>query len=237
MTQYNSLNVKLSNSQLNKLKSSIKNETDVFLRISSNMVGNSNDNTNFPHELLLTNRQVANIRKAFAKNTSTDTKLSKTQLSKMMQSGGFLGKLLGPLLKTGLPLMKSVIKPLAKSVLIPLGLTAAASAADAGIQKKILGSGHNNTTLIISNDEMDDILKIVKSLEDSGVLLKGVSETIQHEAKEQRGGFLSMLLGALGASLLGDVLSKGLSGTGVIRAGEGAVRAGYGSKRPSLKNF
>ena len=103
----------------------------------------------------------------------------------MIQSGGFLGKLLGPLLKTGLPLMKSVIKPLAKSVLIPLGLTAAASAADAGIQKKILGSGHNNTTLIISNDEMDDILKIVKSLEDSGVLLKGVSETIQHEAKEQ----------------------------------------------------
>ena len=212
MTQYNSLNVKLSNSQLNKLKSSIKNETDVVLRISSNMVGDSIDNTNFPHELLLTNRQVANIRKAFAKNTSRDIKLSKTQLSKMIQSGGFLGRLLGPLLKTGLPLMKSVIKPLAKSVSIPLGLTAAASAADAGIHKKILGSGHNNTTLIISNNEMDDILKIVKSLEDSGVLLKGVSETIQNVAKEQRGGFLSMLLGTLGASLLGDILSKGLSG-------------------------
>ena len=132
MTQCNSLNVKLSNSQLNKLKSSIKNETDVMLRISSSMVGNSNDNTNFPHELLLTNRQVANIRKAFAKNASTDIKLSKTQLSKMIQSGEFLGRLLGPLLKTGLPLMKSVIKPLAKSVLIPLGLTATA-AADAGI--------------------------------------------------------------------------------------------------------
>ena len=130
MTQNNSLNVKLSNSQLDKLKSSIKNETDVVLRISSNMVGNSNGNTNFPHELLLTNRQVENIRKAFANHLSTDIKLSKTQLSKMMQSGGFLGKLLGPLLKTGLPLMKSVIKPLAKSVLIPLGLTAAASAAD-----------------------------------------------------------------------------------------------------------
>ena len=157
MTQFNSLNVKLSNSQLSKLKSSIKNETGVFLRISSNMVGNSNDNTNFPHELLLTNRQVANIRKAIAKNTSTDIKLSKTQLSKMIQSGGFLYRLLRPLLKTGLPPMKSVIKPLAKSVLIPLGLTAAASAADAGIHKKILGSGHNNTTLIISNDEMDDI--------------------------------------------------------------------------------
>ena len=133
MTQYNSLNVKLSNSQLSKLKSAIKNENDVVLRISSNMVGNSNDNTNFSHELLLTNRQVANIRKAFTKNTSTDIKLSKTQLSKMIQSGGFVGKLLGPLLKTGLPLMKSLIKPLAKSVLSPLVLTAAASAADAGI--------------------------------------------------------------------------------------------------------
>ena len=237
MTQYSSLNVKLSNSQLNKLKSSIRNKTDVVLKISSNMVGNSNDNTNFPHELLLTNRQVANIRKAFAKNTSTHIKLSKTELSKMIQSGGFLGRLLRPLLKTGLPLMKSVIKPLAKSVLIPLGLTAAASAADAGIRKKILGYGHNNTTLIISNDEMDDILKIVKSLKDSGVLLKGVSETIQHEAKEQRGGFLSMLLGTLGASLLGDILSKGLSGKSVIRAGEGTIRAGYGSKRFSLKEF
>ena len=238
MTQYNSLNVKLSNSQLSKLKSAIKNENDVVLRLSSNMVGNSNDNTNFPHELLLTNRQVENIRKAFANHLSTDIKLSKTQLSKMIQSGGFLGRLLGPLLKTGLPLMKSVIKPLAKSVLIPLGLTAAADAADAGIHNKILRSGHNNnTTLIISNDEMDDILKIVKSLEDSGVLLKGVSETIQHEAKEQRGALLSMLLGILGASLLGDVLSKGLSGRGVIRAGEGTIRAGYGSKRSSLKNF
>ena len=237
MNQYSSLNVKLSNSQLNKLKSSIKNETDVVLRISSNMVGNSNDNTNFPHELLLTNGQVENIRKAFAKNTSTDIKLSKTQLSKMIQSGGFLSRLLGPLLKTGLPLIKSVIKPLAKSVLIPLGLTATASAADAGIHKKILGSGDNSTTLIISNDEVDDILKIVKSLENSGVLLKGVSETIQHEAKEQRGGFLSMLLGTLGASLLGDILSKVLSGKGVIRAGEGIIRAGYGSKRSSLKEF
>ena len=87
---------------------------------------------------------------------------------------------------------------MAKSVLVPLGLTAAASAADAGIHKKILGSGHNNnTTLIISNDEMDDILKIVKSREDSGVLLKGVSEKIQNEAQEQRGGFLSMLLSTL----------------------------------------
>ena len=244
MTQYNSLNVKLSNSQLNKLKSAIKNESDVVLRLSSNMIGNSDDNTNFPHKLLLTNRQVSSLRKAFAKNTSTDIKLSKIQLSKMIQSGGFLGRLLGSLLRTGLPLMKSVIKPLAKSVLIPLGLTAAASAADAGIHEKILGSGHNNTTLIISNDEMNDILKIVKSFEDSEVLLKGVSETIQNEAKEQRGGFLDMLLGTLGDSLLGNLLTKNLSGKGTIRAGEGtiragegAIRAGYGSKRSSLNTF
>ena len=105
------------------------------------MIGNSDDETNFPHELLLTNRQVGNLCKAFANNSSTDIKLSKTQLSKMIQSGGFLGRLLGPLLKTGLPLMKNVIKPLAKSVLIPLGLTAAASAADAGIHKKSLRIG------------------------------------------------------------------------------------------------
>ena len=97
--------------------------------------------------------------------------------------------------------------------------------------------GSGTTTLIISNDEMDDILKIFKSVENSGVLLNGVSETIQHEAKEQRGGFLSILLGTLGASLLGDVLSKGLSGKGVIRAGEGEIRAGHGSKGSSLKIF
>ena len=163
MTQYNSLNVKLSNSQLNKLKSAIKNETEVFLRLSSNMIGDSDDKINFPHELLLTNRQVANLRQAFA-NKSTDIKLSKTQLYQMRQSGGFLGRLLGPLLKTRLRLIKDVIKPLDKSVLIPFGLTEAASAADAGIHKNVLGLGNNNTILIISNDEMKDIIKIVKAL-------------------------------------------------------------------------
>ena len=98
------------------------------------MIGDNE--TNFPHQLLLTNTQIADIRKAFASNSSTDIKLSKTQLYKMIQSGGFLGRLLGPLLKTGLPLISNVIKSLAKSVLIPLGLTAATSAADAGIHKK-----------------------------------------------------------------------------------------------------
>ena len=132
MTQCNSLHVKLSNSQLNKLKSVIKNETDVVLRLSSNMIDNSDDETNFPHKLLLTNRQVANLRKAFDNHTLSDIKLSKTM---MIQLGGFLGRLLGPLLKTRLPLLKSVIKPLRM-----LGLTA----------------------LIISNDEMNVILKIVE---------------------------------------------------------------------------
>ena len=214
MTQYNSLNVKLSNSQLNKLKSAIKNETEVVLRLSSNMIGDNE--TNFPHKLLLTNRQVSNLCKAFANHSSADIKLLKTQLSKMIQLGGFLDRLLGPLLKTGLPLISNVIKPLAKSVLIPLGLTASASAADAGIHKKILGSG-NATTPMISNNEMEDSIKIVKSVEDSGVLLKGVIETVLNEVKEQKGGFLSMLLGTLGASLLGNILA----GKGINRARKG----------------
>ena len=235
MTQYNSLNVKLSNSQLNKLKSAIKKETEVVLRLSSNMIGDNE--SNFPHKLLLTNRQITNLRKAFANYISTDIKLSKTQLSKMLQSCRFLGRYLGPLLKTGLPLIKHVVKPLAKSVLIPLRLTAAASAADAGIHKKILVSGYNHpssTTLITWNDEMENSIKIVKSLEDSGLLLKGVSETVQNEAKEQKGGFLSTLLGTLGASLLGNILAA----IGINRAGKGRgiVRAVYKNKNGKKNN-
>ena len=105
-----------------------------------------------------------------------------------MQKGGFL-RFLAPLLKSRLPLLKSVIKPLGM-----LGLTTAASATDAAINKNILGSG-NHTTLIISNDDMQDLLKIVKSLEDSGLLLDGITESVKNEIKEQKGGFLSMLLG------------------------------------------
>ena len=99
MTQCKSLNVKLSNFSFNKLKSAIKNETDMILKLSSNIIGNSDDETNFAHKLSLNNRQVANICKAFANHTSTDIKLSKTQLSNMIQLGGFLDRLLGPLLK------------------------------------------------------------------------------------------------------------------------------------------
>ena len=231
MTQCNSLNVRLSNSQLNKLESAMKNESEVVLRLKSNMVGNNE--TNFAHELLLTDRQVANISKSFANNSSIDINLSKTQLSKMIQLGGFHSRLLGPLLKPGLPLIKYVIKPWAKSVLIPLGLTAAASTAYAGIHKKIVGSG--NITLIISNEEINDIMKIVQALQDSNILLKGVTETGENELKEQKGGFLSILFGKLGASLLGNLLTgKGIyragKGKGINRAGEGVVRAGYGNK-------
>ena len=130
------------------------------------------------------------------------------------------------------------LKRLAKSVLIPLGLTAVASAADAGIHKKILGSG-NTTTLIISNYEIEDIIKIVKSLEGSGLLLKGVTETVQNEVKEQKGGFLSMLLGTLGASLLGNLLTgRGINragkGRGINRAGEEVVSVGYGSRSSKM---
>ena len=145
------------------------------------MIGD--DETNFPHKLSLTNRQVATLCKVFADKSSTDIKLSKTQISKMMQSGRFLGRLLGPLLKTGLPFMKNAIKSLAKSVLILLTLTAVASATDAGIHKKILGSVNNNTILIISNNEMEKVVKIVEGLEDSSWLPGGVSETIQNETK------------------------------------------------------
>ena len=145
---------------------------------------------------------------------STDLKLSKAQISKIILSGGFLGLLLS---KLAGPLMKVAI-PLAKNVLALLGITAPASAIDAGTLKKIHGSG--TTTLIISNEGMNDIIKIVQALEDSHILLKGVTKRIKNEIKEQNGGFLSMLLGTLGASLLGN-----------LSAGKGIVRADSGNKK------
>ena len=227
MVEYTKVNVKLSNSQLKRLKDAVSNNTGTNLRISLKMFNGDN----LPHESLLTTRKKTKRRNAFNNNTSTNIKLTKARINKIIQAGGFLGKLLGPLLKTGLPLIKNVIKPLAKSVLIPLGLTTAASAADTGIHKKILGSG--NATLIISNEEMNDIIRILQALEDSNVLLKGVTETVKNETKEQKQGFLTMLLGTLGASLLGNLLT----GKGVLRAGygnknkgKGVVRAGYGNK-------
>ena len=140
-----------------KLKSAIKNRTKVTLNLSSNVDGDSNDGNNFPHKLSLTNTQVLKLSKAFANNSSTNIKLSKTQLHKIGQSGGFLGKPLGPLLKTGLSLIENVLKSLAKSVLIPLELRAAASATDALFHNKIFGSEF--TALIIANEWMNDIMK------------------------------------------------------------------------------
>ena len=142
---------------------------------------------------------------------STDLKLSKAQISKITQSGGFLESLLS---KLAGPLMKVAIS-LAKNVLAPLGITVAALAIDAGIQKKLHGSG--TKTLIISNEEMNDIMKIIQAFENSNLLLKEVTKTIKNETKEQKGGFLSMLLGTLGASLLGNLLT----GKGIVRAGSG----------------
>ena len=130
---------------------------------------------------MLTNAQVWNLCKAFVNNSSANIKLSKTQLHKVGHSGGFLGGLLGALLKTGLPLMKNVLKPLAKSVLIPLGLTAT-SATDTANHRKMFGS--STTTLIISNEEINDIMKIGRPLEESGLCIKGVNETIKNETKE-----------------------------------------------------
>ena len=170
------------------------------MKISSNVADDSDVENNVLHKLVLTNTQVSRLRKAFANSSSANIKLSKPQLHKIKQSGEFLGRLLEPLLKTGLPLIGNVLKPLAKSVLIPLGLIEAASATDVAINKKMFGSGSRcpsdwalcssnlalHTTLIISNEEMDDILKIIKSLEEFGLLIKGVSKTIKNEPKNKK---------------------------------------------------
>ena len=209
MVEYSKVNVKLSDTQLKKLKTAVKDKTGTTLRISLKMF----DGNDLPHELLQTTRQKTKLKNAFNNNVSTELKLSKAQISKIIQSGGFLGSLLS---KLAGPLMKVAI-PSAKNVLAPLGITAAASAINAGIQKKIHGSGA--TTLIISNDELNDIMNIVQALEDSNILLKRVTKTIKNEAKEQKGGFLGMLLATLRASLLGNMLAE-----------KGIVRPGYGNK-------
>ena len=201
MTQYNTLDLKLSNSHLNKLNSGIKNKTEVALKLSSNIIGDSSNDDNFhkfrnSHKLLLTNTQVSKLCKAFTNNSSANKKLSKAWLHKIVRWGGFLGRLLGLLMKTGLSIIGDVPKPLPKNVLIPLGSRAAASATDAAIHEKMFGSGA--TTLIISIEEINHIMKIVKSLEESGLLIKEVNETFKNELKEQIGRFLGMLLDTLG---------------------------------------
>ena len=224
MVEYTKINCKLTNVQLNKLKKSVKSNEGATLRLG---IKNFNKDE-LPHELLLTTRQNTKLRNAINNNLATDIKLSKAQIKKLIQSGGFLGKLLS---KLAGPLMK-VAMPLAKNVLAPLGLTAAMSAIDGSIQKKIHGSG---VKLIIEQEDMNDIIKIIEALENSGILFKGVTKTIENETKEQRGEFLSMFLGTLGASLLGNLLTcrKGMmkAGDGIVKAGNGIVRAREGSKK------
>ena len=216
MVEYSKINCKLTNVQLNKLKKAVKSNEGATLRLG---IENFNKDKTL-HELLLTTRQNTKLRNAINNNLAIDIKLSKAQIKKLIQSGGFLGKLLSTLAG---PLMKVAI-PLAKNVLAPLGLTAAMSAIDGSIQKKIHGSG---VKLIIEEEDMQDIITIIKELENSDILLKGVSKTIENEIKEQRGGFLSMLLGTLGASLLGNLLT----GKGIMIAGDGIVREGEGNKK------
>ena len=215
MVKYCKVDCKLTNVQLNKLKKAVKSNEGATLRLG---IRNFNKDER-PHELLLTTRQNTKLSNALNNNSATDIKLSKTQIKQIIQSGGFLGKLLS---KLAGPPMK-VAMTLAKNVLVPLGLTAAMSTIDRSIQKKIHGSG---VKLIIEQEDMKDIMKIIKALENSGILLKGVSKTIKNETQEQRGGFLSMLLGTLGASLLGNLLT---GAKGIVRTGDGIVRAGEGN--------
>ena len=212
MVEYSKVNVKLTDTQLKKLKTAVKNKTGPTLIMNLKML----DGNNLLHELLLTTREKTKLRNAFNKNISTDSKLSKAQISKIIQSGGFLGSLLS---KLAGQLMKVAI-PLAKNILPPLGIIAAASAIDAGIQKKKKKKkkkGSGRTTLIISNKEMNDIRKIVQAFEDPNILLKGVTKSIKNETKGQKGLFLTMLLGSLGDSLLDNLLA----GKGIVRNGSG----------------
>ena len=172
----NTVNVKLSDAQLKKLKIAVKKKTGATLKMSLKML----DGNDLPHDLLVTTRQKAKLQNAFNNNMSTDLILSNAKFSKIIQSGGFLGSLLS---KLAGPLMKVEI-PLAKNVLGSFGITAAASGIDTGMQKKIHGSGcPSPTTLIISNKEMNDIMKIVQGLDDYNILLKGVTKTIKNKTR------------------------------------------------------
>ena len=188
MVEYSKVNVKLTDRQLKQLKTVVKDKTGTTLRMNLKMF----DGNDLPHELLLTTRQKTRLKNAFNNNMSTGL-----QISKIIQSRGFSGSLLS---KLAGPLMKVAV-PSAKNILAPLGITAEASAIDARIQKKIHGSGRpssstlRTTTLIISNKEMNDSMKIVQAREHSNILLKGVTKTIKNKTKEQKGVFLSMLLG------------------------------------------
>ena len=177
---------------------------------------------NLPHELFLTRRQITKLRNNIENNMSTDITLSKAQIKKIIMSGGALGSILGTLL----PSLIKVPSPILKIVALPLGLSGGMSGIDGAIQeKKIHGSG---TTVIFSNEQINDMTKIVKALEDSDILLKRVTETLKNYVK--KGGalpILPMILSTLGSSLIGN----SLSGRGLFRSGKEYLRAGQGIKK------
>ena len=193
------------------------------------------DGNDLPRELLLTARQKTKLRNALNNNMSTDINLSKAQISKIIQSRVF--RII--IKKTSRSINESS-SSFGKNILAPLVITAAASAIDAGIQKKIHGSGRpSSTSLIISNKEMNDIMKIAQALEDSNILLKVVTKTIKNKTIKLKGGFLSMLLSTLGARLLGNLLSgKRIAGAGSgNKKGKGIVRASYGKEYVEIQKY
>ena len=221
MVKYNKINAKLSSLQISELKTAVKNNEGTTLRINSKMFNSDN----LPHELFLTQRQITKLRNAIENNMSTDIKLSKAQIKKIIISGGALGSILGRLL----PNLIKLASPILKNVVASLGLSAAMSGIDGAIQKKIHGYG---TTVIFSNEEINDLMKIIQAFEDKDILLKGVTKTVKNDINNQKGGAFGMLLGALGVSLLGDLLS----GRGVFRSVHGLHRTGEEIKKKHI-NF
>ena len=186
MVQYNKIDLHLTKLQLKKIHDTVKNNNGTIIRLS-----NKNFNKNkLIYDLYLNDQQLNKLRKKIENNMSTDIKLSKVQINRIIKEGGNLGKLL-------MNFLPKSIKPavsIGKNILAPLGLSAAMSATDAAIKKMY---EYGNNTLIISNNYLNDLIKIVVALEEHNILLKGTTKTIKNETKEQKGGFLSMLLGTL----------------------------------------
>ena len=225
MTNYQEARVELTNAQLSKLKYVAKNKIGTILRLNKK---NSEDEE-LPHESLLTTRQTAKIRNVFANNVSTDIKLSRAQISKIIQSGEYFGSWLGNLGKKALA---NIAIPLARDNLPGVVGNLTSNSINKFVEKKkwkkigkkIRGAVRAGKvfTLFISNEDMNDVIKIIKSLEDSGVLIDGVTETVKREIKKEVSGFHGALLAPLPASLVQPVISsvvKGISGRGVRRAG------------------
>ena len=221
MALYKEARVKLTNISLNKLTSAAKNKIETILRVNKKNF----EDEELPHELFLTTRQTTKIRNAFANNMSTDTKLSKAQISKIIQSGGSFGSWLANLGKKALP---NIAIPLTRDNLPGLVSNLTSNAINKSEKGAVrVGKGF---TLFISNEDMNDIIKIIKSLEVSGVLIDGVTETVKDEIKKQAGRFLGALLAPSVASLVQPVISsviKGINGRRVRRAETGYMDTNF----------